>query len=144
MYTLGTAAKATGMAKSTIHRAIKRGIISARPTLDGRGYEIDPAELHRVYPPVSPPGPPAEPLNGSTQSSLERSATPSLNSSNTALEIKLARAEAELAALRQVFEVERRRAEELRVERDKWCAQAECLALAPPARRAWWRWRQSA
>ena len=43
MYTLGTAAKATGMAKSTIHRAIKRGIISARPTADGRGYEIDPA-----------------------------------------------------------------------------------------------------
>src|SRR3954454_19053233 len=98
MYTLGTAAKATGMAKSTIHRAIKRGIISARPTMDGRGYEIDPAELHRVYPPVAP--------NGSAEPATERHATPSLN---TELEIKLARAEADLNALKQVLEVERRR-----------------------------------
>src|SRR3954453_14688675 len=123
VYTLGTAAKATGMAKSTIHRAIKRGIISARPTPDGRGYEIDPSELHRVYPPVAP--------NGSAEVSVERSATPQ---SNTELEIKLARAEAELAALRQLFESERRRSDELRTERNDWKTQAERLALAGPAR----------
>src|SRR3954452_13504387 len=135
MYTLGAAAKATGMAKSTIHRAIKRGIISARSTTDGRGYEIDPAELHRVYPPVA--------SNGSVEESVERSATPTLN---TELEIKLARAEAELEALRQVLEVERRRAEELRVERNDWKGQAERLALAGPAQveRRWWPWRRSA
>jgi len=133
MYTLGTAAKATGMAKSTIHRAIKRGIISARSTSDGRGYEIDPAELHRVYPPIAP--------NGSAEESIERSATPPLNAE---LGIKLARAEAELEALRQLLESERRRSEELRVERSDWKAQAERLALAPPQRRSWWPWRRSA
>jgi excisionase family DNA binding protein len=49
-YTLGEAAKATGNSKTTIHRAIKSGRISATRKDDG-SYEIDPAELHRVFPP---------------------------------------------------------------------------------------------
>src|SRR5215213_3126382 len=52
MYTIGTAAKATGKAKSVISRAIEKGRISATRHEDGT-YSIDPAELHRVYPPVS-------------------------------------------------------------------------------------------
>lgn len=51
-YTLGTAAKATGKAKSTILRAIKSGTISASRSHDG-SYEIEPSELHRVFPPNS-------------------------------------------------------------------------------------------
>lgn len=57
-YTLGTASKATGKAKSTILRAIKSGIISAHKALDG-SYEIDPAELHRVFEPNSTDNPPS-------------------------------------------------------------------------------------
>jgi len=52
MYTIGTAAKATGKSKSTISRDIDKGKISAVRNEDG-SYSIDPAELHRVYPPVS-------------------------------------------------------------------------------------------
>ena len=48
-YTLGEAAKATGKSKPTIQRAIKSGKISASKKEDGT-YDIDPAELHRVYP----------------------------------------------------------------------------------------------
>ena len=48
-YTLGQAAKATGKTKSTIQVAIKSGRISASRDDLGR-YQIDPAELHRVYP----------------------------------------------------------------------------------------------
>jgi len=51
-YTLGTAATATGKSKATIHRAVKSGKLSASRCDDG-SYEIDPAELHRVFPPVS-------------------------------------------------------------------------------------------
>ena len=51
-YTLGTAAKATGKSKPTIQRAIKSGRISAKKNESG-AYVIDPAELHRVFPPVS-------------------------------------------------------------------------------------------
>jgi excisionase family DNA binding protein len=51
-YTLGTAAQACGLNKSTVLRAIKAGKISA--TRDEHGqWRIDPAEMHRVYPPVA-------------------------------------------------------------------------------------------
>jgi hypothetical protein len=50
---LGQAAKEVGLDKSTISRAIKRGKLSAQRT-DSGGYEIDPAELFRVFPPASP------------------------------------------------------------------------------------------
>ena len=52
MYTLGQAAKATGRRKSTISNAINSGKISAKKNEKGF-WAIDPAELHRVYPPVS-------------------------------------------------------------------------------------------
>ena len=54
-YTLNGAAKATGKGKSTLHRAIKSGKLSARRTEEG-SYLIDAAELARVFP-VEPPGP---------------------------------------------------------------------------------------
>ena len=53
-YTLGQAAKATGLSKPTLSEAIKRGRISANKDDFGR-YQIDPAELHRVYPPLPHP-----------------------------------------------------------------------------------------
>ena len=49
-YTLSEAVKATGKAKSTIHAAIKKGRISAQMNDIGE-YVIDPAELHRIFPP---------------------------------------------------------------------------------------------
>jgi len=51
-HTLGTAAKACGIGRSTVLRAIQDGKISAEKDINGR-YAIDPSELHRVYPPVS-------------------------------------------------------------------------------------------
>jgi hypothetical protein len=54
-YTLGTAAQACGLNKSTVLRAIKAGKVSA--TRDEHGqWQIDPAEMHRVYPPVASTG----------------------------------------------------------------------------------------
>ena len=49
MYTLGEAARASGKSKPTIAKAIKTGRVSAIRQPDG-SYQIDPAELHRVYP----------------------------------------------------------------------------------------------
>ena len=48
-YTLGQAAKSTGKSKPTIAHAIKKGRISASRDELGQ-YQIDAAELHRVYP----------------------------------------------------------------------------------------------
>ena len=52
-YTLGQAAEATGKTKGAISKAIQKGRVSAIRNEDG-SYNIDPAELHRVYDPVSP------------------------------------------------------------------------------------------
>lgn len=51
-YTLAGAAQATGIAKTTIFRAIKSGKVSAK-RLDDKTYRIDASELARVYPVVA-------------------------------------------------------------------------------------------
>jgi hypothetical protein len=48
-HTLGQAAKAAGVSKTTLRRAIENGRLSASRNDDG-SYEIDPAELHRAFP----------------------------------------------------------------------------------------------
>lgn len=50
-FSLGTAAQATGKGKTTIHTAIKTGKLSATRNENGN-YEIDAAELFRVYNPI--------------------------------------------------------------------------------------------
>ena len=55
MYNLETASQATGRAKNTIRAAILNGRISATQSATGR-WEIDPAELHRLYPAVGEAG----------------------------------------------------------------------------------------
>lgn len=51
MYSLRDAAIAVGMSKPAIFKAIKSGKISASKDHNGHWY-IQPAELHRIYPPV--------------------------------------------------------------------------------------------
>ena len=51
-YSVKQAAEATGKTKPTILRAIQKGKISAQKGEHGE-WQIDPAELHRVYEPVS-------------------------------------------------------------------------------------------
>lgn len=49
-YTLGEAARATGKSKTAIQKSIASGRLSAAKDELGQ-WQIDPAELHRVYPP---------------------------------------------------------------------------------------------
>jgi hypothetical protein len=51
MYTIAMAAAAVGRNKTAILRAIKAGKISVSKDENGE-WQIDPAELHRVYPPL--------------------------------------------------------------------------------------------
>ena len=48
MLSLSEAAKLSGQSKSTIWRAVNSGRLSATRTYTG-DYQIDPAELHRVF-----------------------------------------------------------------------------------------------
>lgn len=54
-YSLTQAAQAAGRTRQAIQSAIKKGHISATKNQFGE-WEIDPAELHRVYPPNKPKG----------------------------------------------------------------------------------------
>lgn len=51
MYTIALAAAAVGRNKTAILRAIEAGKISGVKDENGE-WHIDPAELHRVYPPL--------------------------------------------------------------------------------------------
>lgn len=59
MYNLTAAAAATGVNRSTILRAIKAGRLSGQRDAMG-GWIIDPAELHRVFPPLPAAAPAAQ------------------------------------------------------------------------------------
>ena len=108
-YTLGQAAKATGLSKPTLSDAIKKGRISASKDDFGR-YQIDPAELHRVYPPLSKADRQEDPQDG-------RNKTPELDAKIRVLEAQL-QAMAELKA--QIAD-ER---DDLRADRDHWREEA--------------------
>jgi hypothetical protein len=74
LFTLGQAAKATGRSKAGILEAIRSGRLSAKR--DGRNqWQIDPAELDRVYPLTVKPEADSEreqtPLNGQVLSHFE-------------------------------------------------------------------------
>lgn len=122
-YTLGTAAKATGKAKSTILRAIKSGTISAHKSHDG-SYEIEPSELHRVFEPNST----QQAISNGTQPHEEHSAT---------LGLRL-----------EILEAERRRErdqmqatiDDLRTRLDRSEDRITALLAAPQKRRSWWPW----
>ncbi len=77
--TLQQAANATGKAKSTIQRAIKSGRLSAK-RLDSGSYEIDPAELSRVY---------QLRATGSANDSMKHDATQQRNSETELLQLRV-------------------------------------------------------
>lgn len=111
-YSARQAAAIVGKSTPTITRAIKRGDLSATK-LDGGGYEIDAAELHRVWPPVTGD-------DDATATKLHRE-----TSNETAmLHIKL---EAKDELLEQV----RAQLADALEQRDKWQQQAERRLEAP-------------
>lgn len=122
-YTLGTAAKATGKSKTTIQRAIAKGQISAN-RVDGGGYSIDPAELHRVFPHLNVGE--TVTCDPRRDDARPQDATPELRARIEALEVMLAR--------------EREALDEARADRDAWKYQATALLAAPSKRRRWWPW----
>jgi hypothetical protein len=147
MLTLGEAARACGIPKSTISRAIKSGRLSAGRD-DKGSYAIDPAELFRVYDPKSSED--ATSATGGVSGGVVQDTTGGVGAPGTGatpadygVALRLAAAEAELRGLKEMVE-------ELRRSRDKWEAQAERLTLTLPApqqvvqparvpeRRGWW------
>lgn len=113
-YTLGDAAKAVGKSKTTLHRAIKSGRISATKLDDG-SYAIDPSELHRVFPTITA-GTPDEVFH---RNDAERQGN-TLETLRIQLELQEKERERERALLQETIA-------DLREDRDKWRQQATAL-----------------
>ena len=118
MYSLKQAAEAAGRGKPAILKAIKSGRVSAKKNEIGQ-WEIDPAELHRVYPPVTG--------DVSGTSSGKRQETP-----KETLEIKVL--ETKVEALEQQLNRERETVNDLRSRLDaeseeRRSANEECRKL---------------
>jgi len=118
-YTLAQAAAAVGMDKSSIRRACRSGRISG--TRDDNGvWHVEPAELHRVFPPLpsATDGPAAAPRYAPPDA-VERTS------------------DALIAELRGVIA-------DLRQDRDQWREVAQRLALpAPEKPLRLWQWLRS-
>jgi hypothetical protein len=127
MLSLSEAATAAGIAKSTIWRAIKTGRISATRTYVGT-YEVDPAELFRVFP--------ATPKDGDMKQAAMAIAP-----------VAMAALEAQIGALKEVSSLLKEQLEDIRKDRDAWRTQAESnqrlLVDARPRRRGLFGWRRN-
>jgi hypothetical protein len=118
-YTLAAAAKAVGLNKTTILRAIKSGKISGVKDENGE-WHIEPAELHRVYRPVA---------GSATRSDAPQRYAPA----DEELSARAFLAEQRLSDLKALLD-------EVRAERDAWRDQAQRLALTDQReRRPWWK-----
>jgi hypothetical protein len=126
MLSLSEAATAAGIAKSTIWRAIKTGRISATRTYVGT-YEVDPAELFRVFP--------ATPKDGDLKQAAMAIAP-----------VAMAALEAQIGALKEVSSLLKEQLEDIRKDRDAWRTQAESnqrlLVDTRPRRRGLFGWRR--
>jgi len=100
---LGEAAKAAGVAKGTISKALKSGKLSYADKTPA-GYQIDPAELFRAFP-----------RKQSETVENERLETP--------------KETVETAVLRAQLEAAERRATTAEADRDAWRDQAQRLAI---------------
>ena len=109
-YTLNEAAKAVGKSKTTIHRAIKSGKISASK-LDSGAYSIDPSELHRAF-------------HIGTTERTKRNDTEQIKTTSETANIRLEMLEKERERERQQLE---ETIADLREDRDKWRQQATAL-----------------
>lgn len=117
MLTMGQAAKEAGTSKATISRAIAAGRLSATRNNKG-GWDIDPAELFRVFP--------RNPATGSGNSVVQQTATLSkAHSATPETVIENAALKAEIEGLRAMVQQLRDQADDLKQQRDTWQEQAK-------------------
>ncbi|WP_131821909.1 helix-turn-helix domain-containing protein [Salipiger marinus] len=141
-YSLSEAAKATGKNKTTIQRAIKNGKISATKG-DSGSYQIEPSELHRVFPPAVAQGDAQRPQGNDAQQG-EFSSIDSNLSRVLELEKDLAVAHERANGLEAQKDQMAETISDLRKRLDSSESRMTALlADSRPNRSSWWPWRRS-
>jgi hypothetical protein len=116
-YTLGEAARATGLNKSSILKALKTGKVSGTKDEHGQ-WCIEPCELHRVYP--------ARSEDNGAGNGTGNDGQPTDNGVQQALAL----AEARLGDLKAMLNDMRSQRDDMREQRDAWQRQAEASQRA--------------
>ena len=116
MYTLREAAKKTGKSRPTIYRAIKNGLISGHQNERGQ-WLVDPAELHRIFPPVHD--------EQNTDCSVNQTVHPIEQHELFVFRLENEHLKATIEQLKQVNSG-------LEKDRDSWKEQAQRLLISPP------------
>jgi hypothetical protein len=138
-FTLAQAAAETGLHRSSILRAIKRGAVSGSREAGGQ-WSIEPAELFRVFPPAVRTG---EPDGATPQDAQADAALAEAHLRTTGLAV-------EVGMLREQLS-------DARCDRDRWCAEAsawrdQAQAITrqltdqrerEPEPVGWWAWLRS-
>jgi hypothetical protein len=138
-YSLGQAAKAAGVSKTSLHRAIQKGRVSAAKNEDG-SYDIDPSELSRVYPP-------AVPEDHSANPEMEQDGTAERAAETAALRREVALLHERVADKETVIEDLRDRLDQSEQERRDKDRQLTALLTDQrkgKPRRSWWQWLKGA
>lgn len=141
-YSLSEAAKATGKNKTTIQRAIKNGKISASKG-DRGSYEIDPVELHRVFP-LTVAQPDAQHRQSNDAQQVEFAHNNSHLNRVVELEKELAVAHERANGLEAQKDQMADTISDLRKRLDS--SEGRVMALLAdnkPKRSSWWPWRRS-
>tara|TARA_R110001583_G_scaffold143195_1_gene295280 strand:- start:322 stop:753 length:432 start_codon:yes stop_codon:yes gene_type:complete len=140
-YSLSEAARATGKNKTTIQRAIKNGKISATKGNNG-SYEIEPSELHRVFPPIA-----------AQRDAQHRQSNDTQQGKSASINSDLAR----VLELEKELAVARERANGLEAQKDQMAdtindlrkrldnSEGRVMALLAdnrPKRSSWWPWNR--
>lgn len=137
-YSLAQAAAATGRDRSTLLKAIKRGKLSATRDSATDAWQVEPAELARVY------------GIGSSEANSEAGT----GQSQAASALLVAAKDALIAEQRETIADLRRRLDTATGQLGEALSQVRALTdqrvdrstdvtgRPPPARRWWWRWRR--
>jgi hypothetical protein len=133
-HTLRAAARAVGRDRTTLVRAIRAGRLSATKDAATGDWLIEPAELHRVYPPAE-----KQAVAGDAAGGDARLRTPNPPGETEGevreLRARLADSQDQVADLR-------RRLDTATAQLGEALQQVRLLTdQRPPAKRAWWRWR---
>ena len=130
-YTLGQAARAVGMSKTSIFRSIKAGRISGTKDEFGQ-WCIEPCELHRVYPALTD--------ETDTNGAEEQAVTEGVTGGHATL------LEQRISDLKTMLDDMRIQRDDMRGQRDAWQRQAENAQRAltdqrdKAAPQSWWGW----
>jgi hypothetical protein len=128
-YNLVQAGVAVGKSKTAILRAIRRGVISADRDAVTGGWAIDPAELHRRFPPVT------NETNRTPKATAETGEVRELRVRLEAAEDAIRFRDETLTDLRHRFDIATQQLgealQQMRVLTDQ---------RSPPAKVSWWWW----